>query len=136
MTFPLPEITPLNEPFWDGLKAGKLLYQHCVSCGNAWLPARDACPACLSPEPQWRPSAGRAKLISWVVYHTAYHEAFKDRVPYVVACVELDEGPRLLTNLIDDVPPKRLAIDARLQLHIQTEGDLALARFRCAPALK
>ena len=69
----------------------------------------------------------------WVVYHTAYDDAFRDRLPYDVTCVELDEGPRLLTNVTDSEAGRNLALGARVSLQIEYEGELALARFKLAP---
>ena len=130
MSFPRPSEPPVAQPYWQGLERGVLLYQRCRHCGEAWLPARDACPHCLSPDHEWQQSAGRGKVISWIVYHTAYDEAFKDRVPYDVTLVELEEGPRLLTNVVDSDSGRKLAIGAPVMLKIEQEGDLALARFR------
>ena len=82
---PAPQIDALSRPHWDGLAAGELRFQRCPSCANAWLPAREQCPACLAPEPVWEKASGAATLISWVTYHVAFNEAFRDRLPYVVA---------------------------------------------------
>lgn len=130
MSFPEPDITPLNRPYWDGLKSGELRYQRCKNCGNCWLPARESCPRCLAAGAEWLPACGRGRVLSWVVYHTAYADAFADRIPYDVTLVELDEGPRLLTNIVNSDCGKLLRIDAVVELAIQHEGDLALARFK------
>ena len=127
MDSPKPEITELNRPYWDALRAGQLTFQRC-GCGHAWLPARRHCPACLRPDPVWERASGRARLLSWVVYHTAYHPAFERRLPYNVALVELQEGPRLLTNVVG--PDEALVADAPVELQVEWEGDVALARFR------
>ena len=127
MDFPKPEITDLNRPYWDGLAAGHLMFQRC-DCGHAWLPARRHCPACLRPEPRWERAAGKGVLLSWVVYHTAYHPAFESKLPYNVALVQLEEGPRLLTNIVG--ANEALRADAAVNLQIEHEGDVALARFR------
>lgn len=127
MAFPKPEISELSRPYWDALREGRLLFQRC-RCGNAWLPARSECPACLAPEPAWEQASGHGTLVSWVVYHTAYHPAFASRVPYNVALVQLREGPRLLTNIV--APGDALSGDAPVTLSVEREGDIALARFR------
>lgn len=132
MSFPQPDSNPRSEPYWQGLKAGRLLIQECRGCGHRWLPAREHCPQCLSGEAEWVPSAGRGRIVSWVVYHTAYDDAFAGRVPYDVTLVELDEGPRLLTNIVDGDGGARLRLDAPVELAVEREGDLALARFRLA----
>ena len=123
---PLPDVTPLSEPYWKALGDGHLVFQRCA-CGHAWLPPREECPGCLAPAPGWERAAGRGKLLSWVTYRTAYHPAFKDRLPYVVAVVELDEGPRLITNIVP--ASSALAIDLPVKLVIERENGFALARF-------
>lgn len=126
-TVPLPEVTPLTEPYWTGLAEGELRHQRCRDCGNAWLPAREECPRCLSDAVGWEASSGRGTLVSWVVYHQASHPAFADRVPYTVAIVALDEGPRLITNVVD--PVEDLRIDAPVALRVERESGVALPRF-------
>ena len=127
MDLPKPGPTELSRPFWDALRDGHLVFQRC-GCGHAFLPARRHCPACLRPDMKWERASGKGRLVSWVVYHTAYHPAFESRLPYNVALVELAEGPRLLTNIVD--PNEALVADALVQLKIEWEGDTALARFR------
>lgn len=127
MELPRPEITDLNRPYWDALQQGHLVYQRC-GCGHAWLPARTECPACLRPGAPWVRASGRGTLLSWVVYHTAYHPAFADRLPYHVALVQLEEGPRLLTRIVDG--HVRLAGGAPVDLQVSHESGLALATFR------
>ncbi len=122
----------LNGPYWDALSRGVLSYQKCESCGHAWLPARSECPGCLGDKWRWTPARGGARLISWVVYHTAFHAAFKDRLPYNVAVVELDEGPRLISNVVGITDHEALKIDQRLSLVVEKEGTTSVARFRPA----
>lgn len=126
MTIPAPDITEINRPYWDALDQGRLMFQRC-ECGNAWLPARRECPRCLSDKVRWEQAGGRGTLVSWVVYHIAYNDAFKDRLPYNVAVVELDEGPRLITNMVD--AHAALACDAPVRLVIERDAGVALARF-------
>jgi len=129
MTFPMPEITVANRPYWDGLAEGELRYQHCRACDAASLPPRERCPACLSDEVEWRVANGLGQIISWVVYHRAYAPHLKDKIPYNVTIVELDEGPRLLTNVVDAPDGRRLFTGARVALRIETEQGLSLPRF-------
>lgn len=127
---PLPEITPLNKPWWDGLKEGRLLYPAC-SCGHRWLPATPECPGCLHADRwSWAEASGDATVESWVVYHTAYHPAFKSRVPYNVALVSLAEGPKLISSVL--APNADLRVSMRLRLKIEQEQDVAVARFEPA----
>ncbi len=127
---PRPEVTPLTEPYWSGLAAGELRFQHCRDCGNAWLPARDECPRCLSSSHDWQVASGAGRIISWVVYRQAVHEAFVERIPYNVAIVELDEGPRLITNV--DAREEELAIELPVRLRIDEDDGLHLPRFTLA----
>lgn len=127
-----PERDALNAPYWDSLAKGVLSFQRCNACGHAWLPARGECPNCLAEKWQWMPAAGGAKLISWVVYHMAYHAAFANRLPYTVAVVELDEGPRMISNLVKPHDPEALRIDQQLRLIIEDESGTSVPRF--APA--
>ncbi|WP_319824006.1 Zn-ribbon domain-containing OB-fold protein [Thalassovita sp.] len=132
MSFPTPEITEINRPYWDGLQAGELRYQNCRACGNKWLPARRYCPGCLADAPEWVIASGRGRVVSWVVYHRAYASYFEDKVPYDVTIVELDEGPRLLTNIVNSQGGTALHPGARVLLDIVTEAGVALAKFRLA----
>ncbi len=121
------EIDALNQPYWDAIGQGKLMFQACDSCGHCWLPARAACPACLAANWRWQQAKGVGKVVSWVVYHVAHHPAFESRLPYNVALVELQEGPRLLTNILAD--SARLSAHAPVRLVIDTQADIPLAQF-------
>ncbi|WP_433504852.1 Zn-ribbon domain-containing OB-fold protein [Pseudonocardia halophobica] len=127
-TAPLPEVTPLSEPYWTALAEGRLMHQRCVGCGNAWLPAREECPHCLAAAPRWVDSSGEGRVISWVVYHQAVHEYFADKVPYTVAVIELAEGPRLISSLVGDAP----AIDAPVRFRPAEIDGFAVTSFELA----
>ncbi len=129
-TKPLPAITTLNRPYWDGLKAGRLALPKCRACGAIWFPPSPFCPRCWSREYAWRALSGRGTVSSWVVFHQAYFSSFKDEIPYNVAEVELAEGPRLLTNLVG-VSNERIYAGMPVEVvfdHV-TE-DVTLAKFR------
>lgn len=123
---PLPELTPLTTPYWTALQEGRLTYQKCEFCSHTWLPAREECPTCLSDSVCWVDASGRGKLISWVVYHRPVHEYFGDKVPYTVAIVELEEGPRLMTNLVDGGLP---AIEAPVRFRPATVEGMGITSF-------
>lgn len=130
MSFPIPTITDVNRPYWEGLSAGKLHFQCCRACGNSWLPARPNCPRCLAAEPEWREASGRARVLSWVVYHIAYAEHLKARIPYDVTLVELEEGPRLLTNVVNSDAGRLLSEGTSVTLAIEIEEGVAIPRFQ------
>jgi uncharacterized OB-fold protein len=97
---PVPVPSPESAPFWKAAKEHRLLVPHCRACGKFWFPPSRLCPHCLSADNGWEKVSGRGKIYSFVVFHRVYHPAFAAEVPYVVAIVELEEGPRMLTNII------------------------------------
>ena len=129
---PPPIRSELTAPYWEALDSGTLVFQRCSECANAWLPARAECPRCLGPEWTWETASGGGRLVSWVVYHRSYHPAFAGRLPYNVAIVELDEGPRLISNIVGAPQGEGLEADMRVQLHIEWDGGVPLARFAIA----
>lgn len=97
---PLPRPNRLSQPFWDGTKRHELLLQKCNDCGHVWFPPSQRCPKCLSTEYEWSKASGRGKVWSWIVMWQRYFPAFEADIPYNVAYVELEEGPRLMTNIV------------------------------------
>ncbi|WP_051236527.1 Zn-ribbon domain-containing OB-fold protein [Ottowia thiooxydans] len=120
------DIDAQNEPYWTGLREGCLKFQAC-SCGHTWLPARALCPACLGHAWQWKDACGNGVIKSWVVYHVAYHPEFKDRLPYNVAIVKLQEGPQLITNIV--APHSQLHIGAKVRFKATEDAEQPLAIF-------
>ncbi|MBS1881399.1 MAG: OB-fold domain-containing protein [Actinobacteria bacterium] len=118
----------LEVPYREALAVGALAYQRCA-CGHAWLPPRSHCPRCLGTEIGWRRAEGGATLVSWVVYHRAFDPALEPWLPYNVALVELDEGPRLITNVVAIGEAVELHAGLRLRLRVEREGEANLARF-------
>jgi len=97
---PVPVASPESELFWKAAKEHRLLIPRCHSCQKFWFPPSRLCPHCLSDDTGWEAVSGRGKIYSFVVFHRVYHPGFAGEVPYVVAIVELDEGPRMLTNVV------------------------------------
>ena len=97
----LPPINDMNRPYWQGAKRHELLLQKCQECGHYRYPPGETCPSCLSDRLGWAKVSGRGAVYSWTVFHQAYHPAYKDDVPYAVVAVELEEGPRMITNLVN-----------------------------------
>src|SRR5262245_16235319 len=96
---PLPATSKLNTPFWEGPQQGELRLQQCQDCGHRWFPPSTHCPNCLSRSYAWNPVSGRGKVWSWIVMHQRYFRGFEQDLPYVVAFIELEEGPMLMANL-------------------------------------
>ena len=119
------EIDDINGPYWAGLREGVLRYQAC-DCGRRWLPPRKLCPSCLRSSWRWEMASGEGAIRSWVVYHTAYHPDFKDRLPYNVAIVRLAEGPQLIANIVAPNDALRVGAGVRLQPDMTRAQPIAL----------
>jgi len=115
---PLPRPAPESVPYWDAAAKHRLEIPRCNACGNYWFPPSASCPHCLATDFAWTQVSGRGKVFSFVVFHRVYHPAWEGDVPYVVALIELEEGPRMLSNVVgipvDDVRcemPVRVVFD-------------------------
>ena len=113
---PLPDPRlPEARPFWDGLRVGKLLLPACRRCGPFFYP-RILCPRCHTDEVAWIEASGRGAIYSFTVAYQAFHPEFKLPPPYALALVELDEGPRVLSGLVDVEPdPRALRCGMRVE---------------------
>jgi uncharacterized OB-fold protein len=127
---PLPKPNADTKPFWEGCKDHQLRFQKCRECGFVRWPPSLLCPSCHSAESDWIRATGKGRVYSFAVYHVAFHPAFKDDIPYVTAVVELDEGPRLLTDIIG-CNPSDVTCDMPLDViwHDISE-ELSLPKFK------
>jgi len=107
---PLPKINSDNRPFWEGCRKQELRFQKCKDCDHVRWPPSDLCPLCHSTEINWSVSKGIGKVFTFAIYHTAYHPGFASDLPYTVAVVALDEGPHLLTSIVE-CPPNEVKCD-------------------------
>lgn len=87
-------------PFWDALQREELRLPCCRACGHWLFPIGSCCTNCLSDDLEWKRLSGKGEVWSYIVYHHAFAPEFKDKLPYNVAIVKLDEGPRLLSNIV------------------------------------
>ena len=95
-----PPVTETTTPFWDATRERRLVLQWCTACdAPVWFP-REVCPSCLGSSLEWRPASGRAEVYASTVEHRPTMPMPFDDAPYVVALVELEEGPRLMTNVV------------------------------------
>jgi uncharacterized protein len=101
---PLPRSTPETAPFWEACRRHTLELQQCDACGKFWFPPSNRCQHCLSADWKWMPVSGNGEVFTFTVFHRAYHKGFADELPYAVAVVELDEGPRLVSNVVGCAP--------------------------------
>ncbi len=128
---PLPPITADTRPFWDGCREGELRYQVCATCGHAQFYPRVLCARCGGVELAWRRSTGQGTIHAVTVVYRAPSAAFKEDVPYAVALVDLDEGFRMMANIVGG-NPEAVAIGDRVRLVFERRGEVALPQF--APA--
>ncbi len=128
----LPRIDEMSRPYWEGAKRHELLLQKCQECGHYRYPPGETCPSCLSDKLEWVKVSGRGSVYTWTVFHQAYHPAYKDDIPYAVVVVELEEGPRMITNLmncrIEDI---KMGMPVEVVFDDVTE-EVSLPKFRPA----
>jgi uncharacterized OB-fold protein len=130
---PVPTPTPETEHFWQGTQAGELRMQRCNDCAEVYFPPRPFCPGCASKNVEVFAASGRAQLYSYVINQRP-HPAFDG--PYSIAVVELEEGPRMMTNIVNVAQtPEALQLDMALEVIFEplTE-DITLPYFQPAGA--
>ena len=132
---PLPEITPVNQAFWEGAKAGKLLMQKCADCG-AWIFCpRPICVDCNSDKLQWVSLSGRGTIFSFTVIREVVGQAlrgFAPDIPYVTAWIDLEEGPRFCSNVIG-CPVEDVHIGMPVEVVFEDTGHgVTLPKFKPA----
>ena len=133
MERPLPTALPETEAFWQGCRDGVLLLQRCRGCGNVQYYPRSVCAACLSSDLGWRRASGRGRIHSFTTVHRATGPAFEDDLPYVVAVIELEEGPRMVSRITGG-DPARLAVDLPVEAAFERVSDeFVLPVFRPVP---
>jgi uncharacterized OB-fold protein len=126
---PTPRIQPETADFWAATLNGTLLLQRCSACGTVVYYPRFLCSACHSTELENIQSSGRGTIYSYTVTTRGILE-YKDVGAYVLAMVELDEGPKMLTNIVGcDPADLRIGQQVEVVFH-KTDGDAALPRFR------
>ena len=134
---PLPEITPITQPFWEGTANGKLLIQRCTDCQSwVWCP-RPACVECASERLEWTPVSGRGQIFAFTVIREVIGRAlrgFEKDIPYVTAWIDLDEGPRFCSNIVE-CPIEKVKIGMSVEVVFQEAGPgIFLPKFRpCSP---
>ena len=115
---PLPApLTPEAKPFWEGLREGKLRLPKCGACGHVFFYPRILCPKCHARDVGWIEASGKGKLHAFEISHQVFNRAWKIPPPYVLAMIELREGPRMMSNLINVAPdPKVIHCDMPVEV--------------------
>jgi uncharacterized OB-fold protein len=134
MRFDLPTIDEDTQAFWDATKDGRLLIRHCTACGAYHYYPRTFCPECWSDSVEWIEASGKATLYTHSTVYTNDLPPFNQQVPYVAAVVDLEEGPRMMTRIVDATADD-LAIGMPLEATFEAvddDGDVVLVYFRPA----
>jgi uncharacterized OB-fold protein len=128
-TIPIP--TPETQPFWDGARAGELRLQRCDACAHVYFPPRPFCPKCAGRAVSWFTASGRATLYSYVIHH---RPAPGFTPPYSIAVVTLEEGPRMMTNIIEcPQTPEALQLDMPVEVVFKPLTEqISLPQFKPA----
>ena len=129
MDLPLPKFPePDTEPFWDATKDHELKYQVCDDCGGlVWHPRRH-CTHCTSLNLSWKTSKGEGTVYTFSIVRQNYHPAFRELIPYVVAWIDLDEGFRMLSSVVD-VDVEEVSVGQRVRVRWLDQEGLALPAF-------
>jgi uncharacterized OB-fold protein len=128
--FDLPTPDEDSQAFWDAAREGRLLVKRCGSCGRAHYYPRPFCPHCWSEQVEWEQASGRATLYTYSIVRQNDLPPFPERVPYVAAIVDLEEGPRAMTNVVDtDFEDLEIGMDLEVDFR-PISDDVTIPVFR------
>ena len=127
---PLPYVHDETKSFWEGTKRHELLIQRCQDCNNFYFYPRSFCPHCLSYNVEWTKVSGKGKIYSFTVSHRPAGPAFQKDLPYNIALVELDEGVRMMTNIVE-CKNEDLLVDMPVEVVFdEVTPEVTLPKFR------
>lgn len=127
---PLPVITNESSPFWEGCRQGQLRLQYCEQCQHYQFYPRLYCMQCSAKTVQWRDVSGRGVVYSYTIIHLNKAPAFVNDTPYTVVIVQLEEGPRILSNIVD-IALTDVRVDLPVTVVFDTINEqITLPRFR------
>jgi uncharacterized OB-fold protein len=129
-TKPVPIPDDFSAPFFDGARDRKLMLQHCTACDTWSFPVRERCPHCFAAKLTWRPASGRGTLYTFTVMHQIMNPGFASAVPYNVAQIDLDEGVRMVSNVVG-IGNDALCIGMKLEVMFEDVSDtIRIPKFR------
>jgi uncharacterized OB-fold protein len=129
---PLPRIDEESRGYWEALARHELYVQRCRDCGTVRFPPRAVCTGCMSSATEWLRCSGRGTVYSFTVTHQNQAPGFREELPYVLAIVELAEGPRVMTNVVE-CPPDAVRIGMPVEVVFDDVAPgVTLAKFRPA----
>lgn len=118
----------LTAPFWTACDRHQLVVQRCGACRSTFFYPRPCCPSCWSTDVEWIEATGEATLYTWSIVHRSDVEPFDRLVPYIPALVDLAEGPRMMTRIVD-AAPRELDIGMALDVRYITEAGVTVPFF-------
>lgn len=127
---PRPTLNDVTGPYWKAAAEERLLLPTCRECHRPHFPPRAWCPHCWATDPGWEEASGTGTVVTFSVVQQPPSPGFV--VPYVLAVVELDEGPRLMTNVVG-CPPSEVRVGLRVRATFERRGDGAVVLFRPDP---
>ena len=119
---PTPVVNPDSQAYWDGARRGELMIRKCKACGAKHFMPRFLCPVCWSDELEWIQASGLGTVHSFTVIRRASAPAFASKVPYVAALIDLDEGPRMLANILGE-DALQTRIGDRVEVCFEERGE-------------
>ena len=129
---PLPRVDEESRGYWEALARHQLYLQRCRDCGTKRFYPRALCPRCLSSSTEWVRASGRGAVYSFTVTHQNQAPGFREELPYVLAIVELDEGVRIMTNVVG-CAPDAIRIGMRVEVVFDdVTAEITLPKFRPA----
>jgi uncharacterized OB-fold protein len=128
-TKPLPEVQPWSVKFWEGTKQGKLLIQVCKDCNSKIFYPRKYCPECWSDKLDWIEANGKGKIYTFSTAFSMVEPRFMDELPYTIAYVDLDEGVRLMSRIVD-CDPKEIKIGMEVEVTFFQREDFHMPYFK------
>lgn len=126
---PVSRPDELTAPFFAAGEEGRLLVATCDMCGAMRLPTSPTCPTCLGEGVSWNEVSGRGTVYTFAIMHQRYHAAWEPDLPYNIAMVELDEGPRMPANIVG-VANDDLAVGMAVEVVWEREGEAPVPRFQ------
>ena len=129
---PLPAPSPEAQRFWEGAKKHELWIPFCRSCEASYWYPRDFCPHCGSRDVEWRRSAGKGRVYTFAIQYRAFHPGWSNEVPYVTALIDLDEGVRIFSNLVEvEADPRAIHCEMPVEVVFEDATDeITLPKFR------
>jgi hypothetical protein len=126
---PLPAITTSDRAYWEGAKRHELMAYKCLNCGAYYHPSI-YCVSCDAPSMEWVKVSGKGRVFTFGVYHQAYHPAWKEDIPYNVSWIKLDEGPLLLSNVVE-CKNEDISVGMPVEVvFVDVDEDVTLPKFR------